>query len=429
MTDDCEVSRPGVVHRRTVLRWGGLAAAGASVAALAPVDRAAAANAAGTTTSTFNEAFGGVIVQPRSLERWLSSRKTVRQVVCVGDSITQGTVGGFDYEHGGSGCWVERLATAMDRAIGPIIGFGFRGVWLGAEAESDTEWQAVGTWTRTKTSDSFDVCPFGDGLHSNGGASATLTWTKPTGVTVAGFELYWFFMPGAGNWQYSVDGGTWVNMGQNLASPDSKLHMFYVPQAVKTRVQIRAYDGSALCQTPIAGISVWAQDPRTHPGIIVHNLGRDDFLLDYFVRSNSHGDPLAWLDSVVSNPGSLAIRPDLLIVMFSNDVMLNNTTLWQSDLVKLVQRVAAYADVLLISPYEQSGRNTTVQANYRAATKAVAATHGCGLLDLYDAYGAAGDTGWQAANNDGLMYDSLHPSQRGHDDISARTWRMLRTLS
>lgn len=108
--------------------------------------------------------------------------------MCIGDSITQGTVGGFDYERGGAGIWVERFATATGVAIGPNLGLGFRGLWLGMDPNSEGEWQHVGAWTRTTASQAFDVCPFGDGYYSSGGASTTLTWKRPAGVTVAGFE-------------------------------------------------------------------------------------------------------------------------------------------------------------------------------------------------------------------------------------------------
>jgi lysophospholipase L1-like esterase len=286
----------------------------------------------------------------------------------------------------------------------------------------------AGTWTRTTSSQAFDVCPFGEGFYSNSGSASILTWTKPPSLTVSAFDLYWFAMPGAGNWQYRVDGGAWTNMNQTLTSSANQLRKFYVPRAVHSSVQIRAHDGTAPCTAPIGGIGLYERDPLTTAGIVVHNLGRDSDFLGTFVRASS-GDPLAWLDNVVSNPPSLKIRPALVTVMFSNDVISNNTTQWRTNLVKLITRVRAYADVLLLNPYEQKDRDPTVQANYRAATASVATAQRCGLLDLYDAWAAAGDQGWAAANSSGLMRDSYHPSALGHADIAGRVWRLLRTCS
>ena len=422
--------RGGPVPRRTVLRFGTVAAAGAGAAALIP----AAASAADTiadphalsSSQTMNEAFGGLWVPPRSLDRWMCSRSPIRHIVCVGDSITSGQVGGFDYSSGGKGSWTERFATAASHAIGPDSGFGFRGLWLRDIAEQ--EWKAAGSWTGTSPSDPFDVCPFGEGLRSNGGPSNVLTWTRPSPVPVAGFDLYWFNRAGAGNWQYRVDNGAWVNMNQAVSPTDNKLHKFYVGQPVQTRVEIRAYNGSAACLAPIGGIGVYGVDPNTSRGLIVHNLGAGGRFLSQFVRATS-GDALAWFDAVVSNPVSLAVRPDLVIVLFSNDVVLRDTTKWKADLTKLVNRVRSYSDVLLISPYDRGGFSTTVQAQYRSATRDVANARRCAAFDLYAAYAGAGATGWDAANRAGLMYDIGHPSQIGHVDIAARVWRILRTVS
>jgi len=85
--------------------------------------------------------------------------------------------------------------------------------------------------------------------------------------------------------------------------------------------------------------------------------------------------------------------------------------------------------VLLMNSYEQNGRDPNIQANYRATTASVANQARCALLDLYDAWAAAGDTGWAAANADGLMNDDNHPSELGHTDIAGRVWRLLRTFS
>jgi hypothetical protein len=419
------------VGRRSILRWGGIAAAAAGVAAVTPLDHAEAALSATPTTDvlgSYGEALGGVVVQPRALDRWLYSRSSVRHVVCIGDSITQGTTSGCDYEHGGSGSWVERLATAAGHQIGPTIGMGYRGLWLGVDPNSDKEWRRAGTWTRTTFNQTFDVCPFGEGFYGSGGPTSTLTWTKPTGVTVAGFDLYWFFMPGAGNWQYRVDAGAWTNMGQPLTSPDSKLHSFFVPRPVHSSVQIRAFNGIANCLAPIGGIGIYASDPRTTPGLVVHNLGRDQNFLSNFVRSSA-GDPLALLDGVVPAPGTIGTRPDLVVVMFSNDVLFNNAIAWKANLNRFIARVQPYADVLLMSPFEQGDRNADMQAAYRAATRSVAQSAGCALLDLYEAWSDAGDVGYAGASAAGLMNGTLHPSQLGNNDIAARVWRLLRTFS
>ncbi len=419
----------GPVARRALLRFGTVAAAGAGAAALIPAAAGAETIAdphGELSTATMNEAFGGVWVPPRALDRWMCSRNSIRHIVCVGDSITSGKVGSFNYASGGKGSWTERFAVAAGHAIGPDAGFGFRGLWLRAGVQP--EWNAVGSWTATTPSDPFDVCPFGEGLRSNGGASHTITWTRPSPVPVAGFDLYWFNMAGAGNWQYRVDNGAWVNMNQALSPTDNKLHKFYVGKPIQTRVEIRAFNGNAPCLAPIGGIGIYSVDPNRARGLIVHNLGAGSRFLSQFVRPSS-GDRLAWFDRVVSNPPSLAVNADLVIAMFANDFVQQNISFWKENLTRLVNRVRLYSDVLLMNPYERGSFSPTVQANYRSATRDVVNARRCALLDIYNAYAGAGATGWQNAKNAGLMLDEIHPSQIGHVDIAARVWRMLRTVS
>jgi lysophospholipase L1-like esterase len=420
--DDPQSNRP--FPRRSLLRFGTVAAAGAGAAALIPAlaDPAAAA----TLTPSMSEAFGGVKVPPRSLERWMCSPKPIRHVVCIGDSITAGGVGGFNYAAGKKGSWPERLATAASHPIGPDAGLGFRGLWRLDGYQP--EWRKEGNWTGTTRTDPFDVGLFGRGIRSIGGSATTLTWTKPSNVSVAGFDLYWFNAPNAGNWQYRVDNGAWLNMNQTRPSADNKLYKFYVGRPMQSSVQIRAHNGTAACLAPIGGIGIYSVDPNTSHGLIVHNLGADGQTLANLVRTSS-GDPLAWFDAVVSNPESLKIQPDLVIAMFSNDVALNDITRFRNDLTKFVDRVRPYADVLLMNPYERGGSSPSAQSNYRATTASLAAAKNCGLLDLYQAYASAGATGYAQANGVGLMYDGAHPSQLGHNDISARVWRLLRTFS
>ena len=235
-------------------------------------------------------------------------------------------------------------------------------------------------------------------------------------------------MAGAGNWQYRVDGGAWINMNQTRTPTDNKLHKFYVARAVQVSVQIRAYNGTAACLAPIGGIGIYSADPTTNSGIVLHNLGAGGERLSNLVRS-SNGDPLAWFDAVVSNPDSLRILPDLVILMFSNDVVESNAPLWTTNLTKFVTRVRKYADILLMNPYEQDQRSPIKQATYRADTISVATARRCAVLDLYIAYASEGAKGFAAAQSAGLMLDQFHPSQLGHSDISARLWRLLRTFS
>jgi hypothetical protein len=233
--------------------------------------------------------------------------------------------------------WVEQLAVALDRATGPRPGNGFLGLWR------RDEWKHAGRWKQPARADTFDVAPFRQAWYSSGHSVDVLTWTKPAAMTVGAFEVYWFDKPDMGRWQYRVDEGPWTSVGEPLRSTDNVLHRAFVGERVHSRIQIRGHDGSKPCVAPIVGISVWTSATPGSTGTVVHNLGHQHQMLAAFCRPSA-GDPLALLDD---------IRPDLITVLFSNDVRLHDAARFGDTLRSLVRRVAPYADVLLISPFEQ----------------------------------------------------------------------------
>jgi hypothetical protein len=288
-------------------------------------------------------------------------------------------------------------------------------------------------------------------------------------------------MPRTGRWQFAVDDGPWQAGPAPTGVPDNALHRFAVAHGVRNHVRIRGHDGAQYCIAPIAGITVYATAEPSR-GALLHNLGRGQQLLAEVCRP-TEGDPLALLDD---------LRPDLVTVLFSNDVRFQSADRFSQLLQRLLGRVAPYADALLIAPFEQrpprivgdavtvrgstvvespsalftitdhnapvrgtnlvagasiesvesptrvtvsdaatgtsSGgelvigryRNSMIQATYRAFTKAVAERVGCGFIDLFEAWSDKVGPGWDAAYAAGLMFDGLHPTQLGHDDIAAR---------
>jgi hypothetical protein len=407
---------------------------------------------------------------------WNTEPIGVRNVMCIGDSITLGTADLPLHSKGIREGWVDQIARALDRATGPRPGDGYRGTWR------VTEWTREGTWTRTQPSDPFDVAPFGQGHYSPGAEVDTFTWSKPAALTVAAFDLYWFDMPGIGNWQFRIDEGEWVNIGAAPAERDRRLLVRHVAQAVHERVEIRASDGRAPCVATIAGIGIYAIEPQPAAGTIVHNLGFHQLQLDRFCRASA-GDPYALIDD---------LRPAAVTVMFSNDVLLRKPDRFDTQLRALVERARRYADVLIMSPYEQRGprqvhdaavtagstalrseaaafvdsdagwaiggpgidekctiaavvsatevklsrpaavtatradvtigrgREVEMQAEYSSDAKRVAESTGCGYLDLCAEWAKSTGGGWDAAYAYGLMNDRMHTTQRGYDDIAER---------
>jgi hypothetical protein len=282
-------------------------------------------------------------MQPYEFRRWKPPPNGARDLVCLGDSIT------YDRAMLRTGIrrnWVEQVATRVDEMAGDAAtrpGDGFRGMWR-------DEWKRHGRWTQIATSDTFDLAPFRQGYSSTGRKSDRLEWRKPAAVTVAGFDVYWIDAPGTGDWQFRIDDGDWQNIGparaagnESTGSAGGKLRRRSVAGPVEVRVEIRAFDGRTPCGAALVGIAPARTDLEATPGTVVHNLGHAHQMLAAFCR-DSAGDPLAVLD---------VIRPQLITVLFTNDVRLHDAERFRRELRGVVERVDPYADVVLIAPFEQ----------------------------------------------------------------------------
>jgi len=362
---------------------------------------------------------------------------SITQVAFLGDSLTQGTQSSFAIATGGAGNWCElvseRLANILN--LGPLLSSGLRGTWLGLLAGGDTEWVFSSGWNAVASTDAFDRI-FGQGHYATGGSSQTATATLPsTSRAAVGFAVYWMNFSAGGNWQYSTDGGsTWTNMGQTIGGASANLLCkFYVstPITPGNTVQFRAFDGSGNVGICLAGIEWFYSTAKT--GLIVHNLGVNGWRLDNNTQSTS-GDRLAFFDSVVLGTGSpISNSPNAGVInMNINDVVINNTTTWATDLTTLNTRVSPLGPVAFINPYETIAAiyPTSQQSAYRAQTKTTAAGFAtpAKVLDLYDMWSANGITGNVASVSAGLVLasDGTHETQAGHFDIASRVYYFIR---
>ena len=366
---------------------------------------------------------------------------SLRQYVEAGDSTTQGTQGGFDIVQGGQGCWFELAAERLANihGLGPLVSSGIRCVHLGFTASGfPSEWTVPGGGSLGNTvasTDPWDRYPYGaDGRWANG-SSFVWTWTVPAGYRpIVGFALYYIRKAGEGNWQYRIDGGTWTNMGQTLVG-DNHMAKFYVNTPITATLDIRAFDGTAGCDTFPVGIELQYLAPGSD-GVIFHNLAVNGSQLHQLCASTS-GDRLAFFDSVQIDPsnggGAIPPTPNAgVMVMHINDATIGNTSTWNADLTTFYNRCHPLGPVCFMSPYECRVGPAT-EASYRAQTKTSAAALGAlGPLDIFDAWAANG-WGGQGAQNaitsaNGLLLstDGTHEAQLGHLDIATRAYWFLR---
>lgn len=349
---------------------------------------------------------------------------TISQLVLLGDSLTKGAAVGAAYAEGGRGNWAQLVADRLANipTLGPLLSSGFRHVEVAAE------WAYTGSWTSVVSTDVFDRAPYGHAKYANG-SSFVLTYTKPAVRAVVGFSIYWINYAAGGDWSYRIDGGAWTAMGQTLGGATAnKLCKFYVASAFTSTVEIRAANagGTGVGCLPV-GIELFYSDPTVATqGLIVHNLGVNGEQLHNLVLVTS-GDRMAFLDQVQLGTGSpITNQPNVgVICMHINDVTINNTTTFATDLTTLNTRAQPLGIVGLMNPWECGlPVGETVQKNYRAQLKTSAAgfSPAAKVFDHYDNLAAngigpvvavsIGDV--IAAGSDGVLSSSLTGAQPLH---------------
>ena len=368
---------------------------------------------------------------------------SITQIAFCGDSLTQGQQGGWSIAQGGQGSWAELVAERLSNlpGVGPLLSSGMRGAWMAFLTGSSSEWAFSGSGTGVLSTDAFDKAPYGYSgtsptsiLQYASGSSNIWTATLPSTFRAAvGFTPYYIDYASGGNWSYSTDGGTtWTNMGQSLNN-NNLVRKFYVSTAITpgNTVKIRAANAASTAQGCLPVGIEWFYSTATS-GLICHDLGVNGSELHYLTATTS-GDRMAWFDSVVVGAGAITNQCSFYTCMHINDVLLNNTTNYTTDLGTFNTRLSGLGSILYINPYEvlPGTYNTTNQANYRAQllTSAAGFTPAQPTLDIYTRYSNTGWTGNAATNAAGLLNaDLLHESQLGHYYIADYVYWQIRNL-
>lgn len=356
----------------------------------------------------------------------------IRRIALVGDSLMQLVT----TEQRWAELVAERLANIP--GIGPLVSAGFQSFQV-------AEWTRTAGWNPTG-SGSIDLAPYGMGRYGAGGSGNTATWTRPTQWRpVQSIDVFFGDYTGGGNWQYRIDGGTWLNMNQTLAQDDT-IGKFHIPTPVASTIEFRQYNGTAAAGCMLYGVEPFFLDPlTTTQGLIVDNLAIAGTTLDELVTPPAGGDRMAWFDEVKVDPvnggGAISNRPNTAVVMMHindfSDINGFTTAQWAADIATFYARVSPLAPLAYMNYGEMNvdGYDTTNQAAFRAQTKTSAALHGIPVLDFFDAWAA---NGWGAVGtqNDALQaagivsfdppFDNGHPTQAGHYDIAHRVYWFIR---
>ena len=220
-------------------------------------------------------------------------------------------------------------------------------------------------------------------------SNAFFSVASTTPVNVAHIELLFVNgFTGLGSPSYKATQTTtaWIAAITGDTASPPRLERVVFTQTNPTCVIIRATTNvaaGAAAKTIFCGMFTYAVAPASAsnqyrmenvPGMMLYNMAMDGEALADLMEGGVGDrlaifDPFATANSPVQYRG---LRPDLVVVMFSNDVTQSNDLQWRNNLNKLLARVHSYADVLLVGCYEQDLRNRLDQARFRTIMRDVA---------------------------------------------------------
>ncbi len=336
----------------------------------------------------------------------------IRRLALVGDSITAKATAASTPR------WADVVTEQLGNivGIGPIVSSGFLNVSQYPWSYTSGTWGAAGVV--------LDLCPYGLGKYGANGSGSIYNYTHPTQWRpIQSFDVYYGDYSNAGNFQYSIDGGAWTNMGQDIAQ-DGRMCKFHVPSAVTSTIDFRQYNGSSSAGCCLYGIEVFYLDPlTTTQGLIVHNLAVAGTTLSDLT---SVAGRMNFFDSVfidaVHGGGAISSAPNAgILVEHINDANTRTTTQWSADHATLYSRIGSLCPVGYWSWSEMHSPayDATTQADFRQKTKDDAALHSIPVLDFYDigianGYGTTAGTQNAALMSGGIVGYSVSPVDNGH---------------
>lgn len=293
-------------------------------------------------------------------------------IIFLGDSITDST-GATIRESG----FVGLIRNAIQFSTG-LSGHGFvnnnvfvpDGTWTALQEGTNLKtWKATNVSTATSFKDFINKI---DVIYA----------TKPDGGTAT----------------IKVDGATQGTINCNGANSWHNVATFSFGAGVHQVQIVPAASGN----TYIEGVICYSGKN----GVLVHQVGHPGIKATDYVNST---------DIAASTS---AFNPLLTIIMLGTNDAGGQVSIatYQSSLDALTKQALTKGDVLIVSMADRSdsGTFTIPYSSYVIAAKQVAINNNTAYLSIYDRWNKS----YAWANTNGLMFDSVHPSQIGHVDIA-----------
>lgn len=333
------------------------------------------------------------------------------KIVCFGDSTTFGTSTTNNLGWPGA---LRSLAAAR-------WGTGSDGLHTRDRNTSLTT--SGNAWTKATTSDAWDRSPCLAGVlaqaatYLGNGSAKIATWTKPSYLTVNGFYIWAVDGASSANFSYSTDGGTsWTDVSQTWTQSNSIKRILVNTTITGTNtVKVR---GANAAGTAVNCYFIGIEPITTSSTYVIQNWAAASENTASFVRTTSGN----WHEAFD------LLQPQLVIYMMTNDIGITealggtDVTTWRPLIESIFNVVTGYGgSMILMNFFEQVGRNVTLQADYRAMNKDIAASYGMPCIDFYDLVGNG-----QAAIDAGYVNSGdIHPNDTGAAYMAQQIWKVI----
>lgn len=290
-----------------------------------------------------------------------------------------------------------------ERIIGPLrtalraqygnAGDGWLSAAFGSPLATSTLTRS-GTWT---VSDQVATSVGIDAAHVTSTDAATPARITTTSTADA-MELHYLKQPGGGDFRYQVDGGAWTTVNTaNATSVFASVDLSALGTGEHTlTVEVTS--------AGVAGVTIMGVDARvTSDGVILHNVGNGSTAADDYLD----------LDATIWQDGIAALNPDLVMILLGpNDrgggVVPDTFAARVKAIAARVTAAVPTADIVFISPTDQSSAATIPMWDYGYAEQHFAAAFGAGFVNTYDRIGS-----YATANDLGYYADTTHLSDSG----------------
>lgn len=325
-------------------------------------------------------------------------------VVCIGDSITEG----YNATDRINGSFPGLLRTNLQNLYGGS-GYGLVGNWRQAGAD-------YGPYNVT-FSNSWS---FGEAAAGNGGgafakvayATGTNFTASLTNISCASYDVIY-----AQN-IYTGSGADFIEVDVNGVLDDSWSTTTDTPTTYHVRHKATTVStGTITVKAPKSNYLFFhgfvLHGAATPVGIEVHNLGFNGKSIASYVGSNP-GTNVLWLG---------ALSPALTIIDMDTNDYAAQTALatFESYWSTVITNAVTYGSVLIMGAETRNSSLTIAQRSYQNVLRKLASQNGCAFISTMDRWGSNTEQ-----NALGLCTDGIHPTDKGHSEIRNTLLKILR---